>query len=104
MPEIGYIMLLEVVTERIRTQFLTERGKMLKALLQYETLIGDDWVPVVRYDTAHGVFHKDILHQNGTKEKREVNYVELDEAVQDAQQDLFDNWESYKFRYFQKKG
>jgi hypothetical protein len=102
MPVIDYLTHL-FFTDRIRMQMLTERGKILKALCQYETLVDGDWVPVVRYDTAHGVFHKDILSLDGTKRKEEVDYVDLKSAVRDARRDLIENWESYKYRFFSKK-
>ena len=72
---------------------------MLKVLCQYESLIGDTWTPIVRYDSAHGFFHKDVLYRDGTKEKRDVYYVDMDSAFKDAVNDLKNNWRSYLDRY-----
>ena len=47
---------------RIRVHFVTERGRVTQILVvQYEALINDKWYPVVRYDSAHGFFHRDLL-------------------------------------------
>jgi hypothetical protein len=37
-------------------------------VVQYEIFINDKWCPVVRYDTAHGYAHKDLIHPDGSKE------------------------------------
>ena len=76
---------------------------MQKVLCQHESLIGDCWTPIVRYDSAHGFFHKDILYRDGTKEKRALNYVDLDSAFKYAVDDLRSNWESYLDRYNTQK-
>jgi hypothetical protein len=89
---------------RIRIRLLTERGNLLKVLCQYESLIDDHWTPIVRYDSAHGFFHKDILYSDGTKEKRDVNYVDLNSAFNYAREDLENNWRSYLYRYMTQNG
>jgi len=101
--DIDYFIGLDA-TNRIRIRLLTERGNILKALCQYESLIGDTWVPIVRYDNAHEFFHKDILYRNGTKEKRDVNYVDLNSAFNDAKDELVNNWRSYLYRYMTQNG
>lgn len=48
----------------LRVRFDTERGHVLRFTVQLESRFGqsDDWIPVVRYDTAHGFAHMDQLH------------------------------------------
>jgi len=101
--DIDYISPLDY-GERMRIHILTERGKLQKALCQYETFLDDVWTPIVRYDTAHGFFHRDTLYPDGTKEKKMLNYVDLDSAVKYAKNDLILNWKSYKYRYLTQKG
>jgi hypothetical protein len=36
--------------DRKRHEHITDRGKVLEFVVQYEILIGDKWMPVVRYD------------------------------------------------------
>jgi len=38
-------------------------------VLQYEAMIEGKWFVIVRYDCAHGFFHRDLLHPNEDKEK-----------------------------------
>lgn len=57
---------------------------------------------VVRYDCAHGFFHREILFPNGDKEKRSIEITDLKTASKYAEQDLKDRWEWYKERYIKK--
>jgi hypothetical protein len=36
-------------------------------VLQPEFLVGDDWLPAVRYDSAHGEAHIDLLDPSGVE-------------------------------------
>lgn len=38
----------------VRIRISTEKGDVTSFTVQYETLVDDQWLPVVRYDTAHG--------------------------------------------------
>lgn len=40
-------------------------GKVLTFTVQLEVLIDDEWLPVVRYDNAHGEAHVDYLDPKG---------------------------------------
>ncbi len=51
--------------DRIRTRFKKDKGKILDIVIQYEAMLVGKWVAIVRYDCAHGFFHRDILHPNG---------------------------------------
>ena len=49
---------------RIRTRMTTNnRREVTVFTLQLEILVGDDWLPVVRYDTAHGEAHVNLIDQ-----------------------------------------
>ncbi|MBA2277905.1 MAG: hypothetical protein H0W06_09115 [Chloroflexia bacterium] len=51
--------------DHIRVRFATERGRVLRYTVQFEILNeGRHW-PAVRYDSAHGVPHRDTLDWRG---------------------------------------
>ena len=74
----------------------------MDVVFQYESFINNVWTPIVRYDCAHGFFHKDVLFPKGVKEKTEMTFDSLKSASQYAEQDLKDRWEWYKERYLKK--
>jgi hypothetical protein len=47
--------------DRERYRHIKQGKRILAFTVQYETLVEGEWRPVIRYDTAHGVVHKDIL-------------------------------------------
>jgi hypothetical protein len=62
-----FIFLGNQLKDRLRFHFDKDKGDILDLVIQYETLINEKWVAVVRYDCAHGFFHRDLLHPNGGK-------------------------------------
>jgi hypothetical protein len=56
--------------DRLRIKFLTDKGKVLDVVVQYESKVNDKWHPVVRYDCSHGFFHRDILTLTGDKKSK----------------------------------
>lgn len=49
---------------RSRARF-GHRGDILRFTLQLEYLANDEWLPVVRFDSAHGEAHVDYLDPQG---------------------------------------
>lgn len=88
--------------DRKRHEHLAEKGKVLGFIVQYETLVKDKWMSVVRYDTAHGFAHKDLIDPDGSKEKILIGAVELNEALTFADKDINENWERYKDRFLRR--
>jgi hypothetical protein len=84
-----------------RVRFETERNRVLGFMVQLECLFGEKWHPVVRYDTAHGFAHRDILRPSGETEKSATPVRDYNEALTFAIQDLSANWEIYRRRYEQ---
>ncbi len=68
-------------------------------MVQYEIRIGAEWYPVVRYDTAHGFAHQDILHWQGPAEKRALPSSDYNLALSFAEEDLRRNWKIYRERF-----
>jgi hypothetical protein len=89
--------------DRLRIRIETLKGKIKYFVVQYETLIGGEWEAIVRYDLAHGFFHRDVMNAKGEKEKQSINITNLEDALKYAQQDLKDRWEFYKERYIKQK-
>ncbi|MCR4290862.1 MAG: hypothetical protein NUV86_11450 [Candidatus Scalindua sp.] len=101
MPKKTYIFMLSD-TDRKRHEHLTEGGKVTGFVVQYEIFIENKWMPVVRYDTAHGFAHKDLVNPDGSKEKILFGALDLNEALTVADKDINENWERYKDRYFRR--
>jgi hypothetical protein len=97
-----YIYLGTHFKDRIRLQFKKDKGQILDLIIQYETIINKKWVAIVRYDCSHGFFHRDLLHPNGDKEKKEINIPNLKYGFTFAKQDLEDKWEWYREQYLKK--
>ncbi len=64
MPETTYQIALSA-EDSIRVEFTTEGGQVVAFVAQYETVIDEERKPVVRYDSAHGKGHCDVLDWNG---------------------------------------
>ncbi len=86
----------------MRLRFTTEKGDITDVVLQYEAMIDEKWLAIVRYDCAHGFFHRDLLHPNGDKEKKIIEVPDLKYAFTFAKQDLEDKWEWYREQYVNK--
>lgn len=82
-----------------RVWFESEHGRVLGFVVQLECLFNDEWYPVVRYDTAHGFAHRDLLHPAGATDKSEISVGDYNQALTFAIQDLRQNWERYRRRY-----
>jgi len=88
--------------DRKRHEHLIDKGKVSGFVVQYEVLISDKWMPVVRYDTAHGYAHKDLINPDGTKEKIFIGVADFNEALTLADKDINENWERYKERFLRR--
>jgi len=88
--------------DRLRVNYRTDKGEMIDFVIQYETFLNGKWKAVVRYDCAHGFFHRDEIFPTGEKEKTPIDINNFDSAALYAEQDLRDRWKWYKERYFKK--
>lgn len=86
-------------SDRKRHKHISDKEKIIEFVVQYETKIKDKWIPVVRYDTAHGFAHKDILNPDGTCEKILLGNISYNELLTLADRDINENWQRYKNRY-----
>ncbi len=88
--------------ERLRFKVITLKGKVIDIVIQYETFVDNKWVPVVRYDCAHGFFHRDIMNPDGSQSKESISINRLEVAIDYAEQELKDNWHNYRNNYLKK--
>jgi len=101
--EIAYQKFLDAdELEKLRLRIKTDSGKVVDIVVQYESFINGKWTPIVRYDCAHGFFHRDLLYPKEQKEKQSINITPLESALTYAEQDIKDRWEFYKERYLKK--
>lgn len=66
--------------DRYRRRHRSHKGRILNFVVQYETKIGDKWYPVVRYDTAHGFFHRDLMRLGKSVQKAPIPENDLNKA------------------------
>ena len=78
----------------------TRNGKIITGfVVQIEIFALGKWLPVVRYDTAHGFAHRDKISPKGEIEKTPLFMHNWTEALEFAEADLRANWQSYAERF-----
>ena len=85
--------------DRLRVRAWVARGVVTRFVVQYEAMIKNEWNPIVRYDTAHGFAHRDLLHPGGETEKQPLYLPSLNLALTFAIQDLKMLWSRYRAGY-----
>lgn len=90
--------------DRIRCVFQTRKGKVVRIkAVQYETRMHGKWTPVVRYDTAHGFFHRHMYLFGGRKHFKEfLSRASLEAALNEAIDDIRLNWHKYKLAFLEQ--
>ena len=85
----------------LRVLFETERGQILRFVVQLECQFVEEceWLPVVRYDTAHGYAHRDIMHPTKKEEKAEISVQNYNDALTIAMDDVVEKRYDYRRRY-----
>ncbi len=97
MHEIEYLLYLSADgTDRLRVAASKDRGEIAEFIVQYEAVILGEWRPVVRYDTAHGFAHKDMIRADGEVVKQPLLFETYNLAFTFATLDLKMNWRQYK--------
>lgn len=101
MKEIEYMYLL-TLEDRKRHLHRVEKGQILGFMVQYEAFIQGKWIPIVRYDTAHGFAHKDVFKPDGKVKKIFLGVLDWADALTFADRDIDENWEKYKHQYLRE--
>lgn len=89
-------------SDRYRHHHVQEKGKIVFFRVQYETKVNDIWYPVVRYDTAHGFAHRDLMSRKGYIRKTPLFNQDYNDALTFAEHDLKSNWDYYKKRFLEE--
>jgi len=71
-------------------------------MVQLEIWTKDKWYPVVRYDTAHGAAHKDLMHYDGRIDKAPIFGLDYTDSLVFAETDLLTNWENYRSKFIKE--
>lgn len=84
---------------QIRCWYQRVKGRVVRYTVQLEIFHEGNWVPVVRYDNAHGFCHRDTLHPNGSQDKIGVSVGDVNQTFTYAIEELRANWELFRTRY-----
>ncbi|MBI4669175.1 MAG: hypothetical protein HY747_08315 [Elusimicrobia bacterium] len=79
---------------RIRVAIELKKNKIVDLVVQLEIFL-EEWVPVVRYNYAHGIPHRDLMYAHGKKAKEYLKETNLAKILNFAIGDLKKNWVSY---------
>jgi len=90
--------------DRYRLYCVIAKGQVVVFRVQYEAFIEGKWRPIVRYDTAHGFPHRDLLHPNRPAEKMECPGWSNAEVLTLGQEDIKRNWQTYRVQYEREMG
>lgn len=90
-------------SDRYRHLHIKDKDKIVFFRVQYETKVDNVWYPVVRYDTAHGFVHRDLLNIKGDVKKTPLFNQDFNDALTFAENDLKSNWEHYKLGFTEEK-
>ena len=87
----------------IRVRFQQDRGRIVWFVVQLEIILDEQWLPVTRYDTAHGFVHRDDIHPNGEQFKTPLIFPSYEDGMNFTIDDLRTNAAWYVERYKQWK-
>jgi hypothetical protein len=93
------IYLDEAQENRYRHRHAWKQRQITKFRVQYEALIEGMWRTIVRYDSAHGQPHQDILHPDGSQTKQMFPYYTNAEVLTIGQRDIMEHWPDYRATY-----
>lgn len=98
-------ILLSHLGDALRIRFVRNGGRVDRFTVQYETQVEDEIVPVVRYDTAHGYAHRDMLNWDGSTRHSDSmsGHIDYAAAMDAAILDLETNWERYRYDFLRRR-
>lgn len=90
---------------RIRVRIVSLRGAVKDFSVQLEIPLFGRRQAIVRYDTSHGVAHRDLLDRDGYNvNKRWYPGVPFDAALNYAISDLQTHWKRYADEFRRREG
>ena len=84
---------------RYRHRHILEKKQIIEFSLQYEAYIDAQWYAIVRYDTALGFAHRDVMHPDGTEAKTIFRQWDYEQVLTFGERDLKQNWATYRQDY-----
>ncbi|OIO72863.1 MAG: hypothetical protein AUJ85_09155 [Elusimicrobia bacterium CG1_02_37_114] len=78
------------------------KNRIVDFKVQLEVFLKNRWYPIVRYDTAHGFAHRDIIHFDGRIEKIPLFLNNYNETLNFADTDIKMNWQLYLKRFLEE--
>ncbi len=104
MPERRHFQPVGIYGDVTRVRFTTERGHVVAYTAQYEAWIEEKYRPIVRYDSAHGHPHVDILDWSGkTVEKIWLSHETLGEAFTHALDEIEETWQDLREAFLRRR-
>lgn len=86
--------------DRIRIHFTVEGGRVTNfVVVQYEAYIDGQWRAIVRFDEAHGFFHRDMMSPNNEQQKTVLSATDKNQALNQAITEIRENWVEYRRQY-----
>ena len=79
----------------------TSRGKVVAFVVQLEVELRGLWVPLVRYDMAHGRAHIDV-YETPRRKRKQFLALPPGEVMTLAEEDIRDNWERYQDEFLRR--
>ena len=104
MPEREFLIYLDPESRlcRYRHYHVSKGSEIVEFRIQLEILVADEWYPIVRYDTAHGKPHRDILAPYGEQSKDWFEGYSVADVLTIGQKDIMDNWSAYRDRFIKE--
>jgi hypothetical protein len=100
MAEKFWIQDFETGLDRLRVHFKTAQRRVEAIIvIQYEAYIDGKWQPIVRFDEAHGFFHRDVMSPGGGQQKVFQLVVDKNLALTDAIAHIKQFWRTYRKTY-----
>ena len=97
--KVEYVVRLGAKT-RYRHAHVRVGSRITTFRVQLEARDGGEWWPVVRYDTAHGFAHRDLMNKQGLVQKTPLFNMDYNDALTFAENDLKANWAHYEASFF----
>jgi hypothetical protein len=67
--------------------------------VQYEAYIDGQWHAIVRFDEAHGFFHRDVMSPTAKQEKMILSSSDKNVALSEAIAEIKEQWAAYRKQY-----
>ncbi len=86
-------------SDRIEIRLRRDKRAVQAFSVQLLARISDEWHAIIRFDTAHGRPHMDLLWPSGRKETRDLKDLDKNRAFTYAISDIKSRWQEYRARY-----